>query len=454
MATDTKKDNRMEVIRRQFQLLEAHTRCEENVMSQPHPNDGNLYCNATFDGWGCWNYTLAGTTAFIPCPSYLPFNPDEFAHQDCDESGHWKIHPLKGSPWSNYTACRNRTQKHLHDLDVDDDIGYIYVFIVGFSLSILLLLISLAIFFSFRQLRCERLTLHKNLFISYLLTGISWILFHVFVTLDGNVIIDNPLWCQVMHVFAQYSTVSNFAWMFCEGLYLHTIMVQAFRTGKGLLISCFAIGWGVPLLLTIIYTSLRATISEHNNQCWIFDDGLLWTLYGPVVASVVVNICILINIIRLLVTKLRQIPEASQSKKAARATLILVPLFGLQYLIFPVRPSEDSPLNGFYHYFIALLTSLQGTLVSIMYCFCNGEVVAVLRRKWNQHRLMTGHGRKNLSSATMYTEAYSAVHSSKTDLSCQKSKVAPDMHNKQLDLVEMKPLNVEETNGIQLNCDL
>ena len=42
-----------------------------------------------------------------------------------------------------------------------------------------------------------------------------------------------------------------------------------------------------------------------------------------------------------------------------RATLILVPLFGLQYLIFPVRPAEGTALYDFYHYFIALLMSLQ-----------------------------------------------------------------------------------------------
>ena len=31
---------------------------------------GRLYCNATFDGWGCWNYTLAGTRAYIQCPAF------------------------------------------------------------------------------------------------------------------------------------------------------------------------------------------------------------------------------------------------------------------------------------------------------------------------------------------------------------------------------------------------
>ena len=31
---------------------------------------GQVYCNRTFDGWGCWNDTLVGTRAFIPCPPW------------------------------------------------------------------------------------------------------------------------------------------------------------------------------------------------------------------------------------------------------------------------------------------------------------------------------------------------------------------------------------------------
>lgn len=27
------------------------------------------FCPATFDGWGCWDATLAGDVAEIPCPN-------------------------------------------------------------------------------------------------------------------------------------------------------------------------------------------------------------------------------------------------------------------------------------------------------------------------------------------------------------------------------------------------
>jgi hypothetical protein len=30
-----------------------------------------LYCPLTFDGLSCWNYTLAGETAILPCPYFV-----------------------------------------------------------------------------------------------------------------------------------------------------------------------------------------------------------------------------------------------------------------------------------------------------------------------------------------------------------------------------------------------
>ena len=42
MTTDN-TDTRIKTIRRHFQLLEAHARCEENVISQPYPDDGKYY---------------------------------------------------------------------------------------------------------------------------------------------------------------------------------------------------------------------------------------------------------------------------------------------------------------------------------------------------------------------------------------------------------------------------
>ncbi|VDI71319.1 Hypothetical predicted protein [Mytilus galloprovincialis] len=58
-------------------------------------------------------------------------------------------------------------------------------------------------------------------------------------------------------------------------------------------------------------------------------------------------------------TKLKDLPEAAQNKKAARATLVLIPLLGFQYLLLPMRPDHGSPFEDVYSYCSAILTSCQ-----------------------------------------------------------------------------------------------
>ena len=59
----------------------------------------------------------------------------------------------------------------------------------------------------------------------------------------------------MLHVVTQYLVSCNFMWMFCEGLYLHTLIVRAFTTGNKLLFACYVTGWGHSLahLLTYLY---------------------------------------------------------------------------------------------------------------------------------------------------------------------------------------------------------
>jgi len=47
------------------------------------------------------------------------------------------------------------------------------------------------------------------------------------------------------------------------------------------------------------------------------------------------------------------------ARKAVRATLILIPLLGLQYMLFPMRPKEGSTLDDVYLINVAIVTSLQ-----------------------------------------------------------------------------------------------
>ncbi|XP_021341157.1 calcitonin gene-related peptide type 1 receptor-like [Mizuhopecten yessoensis] len=368
-----------EMIRR---IWMAWYECNITILSQLYPSDGGLYCNATFDGWDCWNYTSAGTRIYHDCPTFLRHKygqPTGQAFKDCRVDGTWLTHPDTGRTWTNYTPCASNKETLQR---------VISIYYSGYALSIILSIASLLIFSCFRQLHCSRVTLHKHLFITYVLSGAAWILMFALMDMPGMVK-DNQPWCQALHVLTQYLTLCNYFWMFCEGFYLHALVVFAFTSDKRLLVICYVIGWVGPLIPTAVYAAVRGSKPELRHGCWSITADENWILTGPVVVSLVVNFLFLLNILRILLSKLRAVnsSEAHQSRRTARATLILIPLLGLQYFVIPFQPDTPSPI---YDIISAVLTSYQGVLVALFFCFCNGEVINVVRRKWKVMRERLG----------------------------------------------------------------
>ncbi|ESN90143.1 hypothetical protein HELRODRAFT_90909 [Helobdella robusta] len=283
-----------------------------------------------------------------------------FAHRKCLEDGKWWRSPLSNRSWSNYSACIN-----ILEYKLDQHVIYVYFF--GFFLSLIALLISLFIFTIYnRQLVCDRVRMHKHLFVCNLLNCITWIIYYSLVysaTLGNDVFEKSPIQCKLLHVISQYLTLSNHLWMFCEGMYLHTIIVFGFTTGRKLLITCYAIGWILPIIPTASYTCLRKFRNDDNDAayCWYLETKEKWIISSFIIFTFAANLFFLFNIIRVLVTKLRAVnsPDTCQVKKAVRATMILIPLLGVQFIFFPIIPRRGLHVKKIYEVIVALVTSFQ-----------------------------------------------------------------------------------------------
>ncbi|KAH3822184.1 calcitonin gene-related peptide type 1 receptor-like [Dreissena polymorpha] len=364
----------------------ALNKCNDTLHKITNPNDGGLYCNATWDKLQCWGYVKAGETAIQPCPTYMRLsNPLAYSIKVCNSDGTWFRHPRSNKVWTNITMCYD------HEV-VERNKRVLYMYFYGFSISIALLIISLIIFSVFRRLKCVRVTLHKHMFLSYILTGGLWILYYRIVSMNPEVLLQNPVWCKVLHVLTHYMTVSNYAWMFCEGFYMHALIVFAFTKDKKLLFTCYIIGWVLPVIPTIIYTVLRAIDINQmgdNDRCWIRDTTLLWILAGVINASLVVNFIFTINIMRILVSKLRSDHnhETMQARRAVRATFILIPLLGLQYIAFPFKPPPGTKGEHVYAMVSAFVISFQGVFVALVFCFFNGEVIECFKKLYYRRKL-------------------------------------------------------------------
>ncbi|XP_036355202.1 calcitonin receptor isoform X3 [Octopus sinensis] len=271
------------------------------------------------------------------------------------------------------------------------------IFIWGYTISIITLSISMIIFNSFRQLDCARVSIHKNFFMASILNGLVWIVEYKVIVNEGHILHENFVWCQAVHVITQYTTCSNYFWMFCEGFFMHTLIMNAFSTSCPLLYICHIIGWGIPAVPTIIYSVLRALYGD-SKRCWTGSSRLQWIILGPIILSLLVSLALGANILRMLLSKLRarntdpyHQTSISLFSRGVRATLLLIPLLGLHYFILPLKPEGNEKMEFVYDIISALLISLQGFFVSLLFCFLNEEVISVIKRKFQQIQIQFGH---------------------------------------------------------------
>jgi len=87
-----------------------------------------------------------------------------------------------------------------------------------------------------------------------------------------------------------------------------------------------------------------------------------WVFTAPVFASILTSLLFLMNVMRVLLTKLHRNstnPAPIGVRKAVRAALILVPLFGIHYILIPYRPKHKTAGEMAYQIFSVVLVSTQ-----------------------------------------------------------------------------------------------
>lgn len=50
--------------------------------------------------------------------------------------------------------------------------------------------------------------------------------------------------CKILATLVQYTSTSNYLWMLCEGIYLHTLIIVAVFVGEQQLFWYYVLGWG------------------------------------------------------------------------------------------------------------------------------------------------------------------------------------------------------------------
>nr|XP_032831537.1 parathyroid hormone/parathyroid hormone-related peptide receptor isoform X2 [Petromyzon marinus] len=348
-------------------LLDARRRCEQRINSTGGVSASDRHCSPEWDGIICWPAGTLGSLVSVHCPEYIyDFNHQGMAHRHCTANGTWLfIAGGVNKTWANYSECAQflRPELHMRTKDVFERLYVMYT--VGYSVSVSSLSVAVFVLGYFKRLHCTRNYIHTHLFVSFMLRAVSiFVKDSVLYSRSGihdvegfaadelRVISEAPqdkmqyVGCKVVVTLFLYFLATNYYWILVEGLYLHSLIFMAFFSDKKYLGGFTLIGWGVPAVFVAAWVSVRATFAD--TQCWDLSAGnFKWIYQVPILLAILVNFILFINIVRVLATKLREsnagrCDTKQQYRKLLKSTLVLMPLFGVHYIVFIAMPYTDS----------------------------------------------------------------------------------------------------------------
>ncbi|NXP75200.1 PTH1R protein, partial [Ramphastos sulfuratus] len=405
-----------------YLLVEAKERCQGDIKAQLEEIK-DTSCLPEWDGIICWPKGSPRQEVSVPCPDYIyDFNHRGHAYRYCSAYGTWAVALSTNRTWANYTECALpfSPESRSRQKEVFDRLHLMYT--VGYSISLASLLVAVCILSYFKRLHCTRNYIHVHLFTSFICRALS-IFVKDLVLYSGPVGTEaqrmqeddfkaemgpspgqrshlartSLTWaplclcpqvgCKMAVTLFLYFLATNHYWILVEGLYLHSLIFMAFLSNKNYLWVLIIIGWGLPAVFVSVWASVRASLAD--TQCWDLSAGnMKWIYQVPILAAIVVNFFLFLNIVRVLASKLREtntgkLDPRQQYRQLLKSTLVLMPLFGVHYVVFMAMPYTE--VSGVLwqiqmHYEMLFNSSQQGFFVAFIYCFCNGEVQAEIKK--------------------------------------------------------------------------
>ncbi|KAK1788995.1 hypothetical protein P4O66_014955, partial [Electrophorus voltai] len=371
------------------------------VTSSP-PSLSPTGCNALWDHLNCWPHAQVGETISKPCPPFLRTKGG--VGRKCTENGWSEPSP----PYE--LACGYNLNDTLHFPTDTMLVSYEYfmgiriMYSVGYSISLISLSIALILLGAFRKLHCTRNFIHMQLFLSFILRGVSiFIKDAVLHNSQAYYYCDShPPGCKVALLISNYCILANYSWLLVEGHYLHSLIHLSLHSTRKRLHWYISLGWGTPMLIISVWG--LAKYLQEDEGCMLGDERQWLDLvdsesscnsihHSKKLADKFfssfrtqrqiyqwhVNVAFFLRIIRMLVSKMRA-PDMLENgfkkhRKLAKSTLLLVSLFGVQYTLFAFFPDQVGNLTFQIWNAIELaMASTQGFIVALLYCFLNGEV--------------------------------------------------------------------------------
>nr|XP_055045624.1 cadherin EGF LAG seven-pass G-type receptor 1 isoform X3 [Misgurnus anguillicaudatus] len=232
------------------------------------------------------------------------------------------------------------------------------------SASLLALLITFILLAILHKLRSNLLSIHKNL--------VAALFFSELVFLIGINQTDNLFVCTVIAILLHYFYMCTFAWTFVEGLHIYRMLTEVRNINHGHMRFYYAIGWGIPAIITGLAVGLDPQGYGNPDFCWLsVHDTIIYSFAGPIAVIVLVNVVIFLMAAKASCGRRQRAFQKSGVIPALRMAFLLLLLVSATWLLGLIAVNNDVML---FHYLFAIFSCLQGVFFFFFYIVFSKEV--------------------------------------------------------------------------------
>ncbi|XP_047524796.1 calcitonin receptor-like [Pieris napi] len=251
-----------------------------------------------------------------------------------------------------------------------------FFYVGSYGLATFIMIMALLISVVFRKDWFR--VIHFNLFLANLFKNIMTMTWYINVIRDPEVVLFNPIWCQLTHNITNYSNLASHFWLFAEAVNIYQTVVIVQSRMKDSFLPFALIGWGIPAIVVSIYSMTRIFYSENTESCWTGTQGDFYIIsafnYGTLIADSVL-LAMVIYIEKQMTKRFPRHVRMDAAMKSAKASLILIPLYAVQDYLISKQQSRLYALNVSCLIVSAVIAMFKGVLSATSHCLDNEDFV-------------------------------------------------------------------------------
>ncbi|XP_073958866.1 calcium-independent receptor for alpha-latrotoxin isoform X5 [Choristoneura fumiferana] len=279
--------------------------------------------------------------------------------------------------WSNSThtgcACSHLTNfailmdVHGVSIGAKHEMALRLLTFIGCAISAVALLAAIIVFQCFRNMKSDRVLIHKNLCACLLIAEVVFML-----GIDQT---QDRILCGIIAGLLHYFFLAAFAWMFLEGFHLYAMLVEVFEPERPRARWYCASAYLAPALVVLASAAAFPGGYGTPQHCWLSTDRLfVMSFVGPVALVLTANWICLSMVIYMMCHHSTVSIKAKENSKLYKirvwlnSSLVLAFLLGLTWTFGLLYLNEQTVGVA---YAFTILNSLQGLFIFIFHCLQN-----------------------------------------------------------------------------------